>query len=186
MTDIGRCDCVTISVMKDIQIVCDRHPHFFMNSTDGNYKCIAGYCDRHFDQQDGYFEFDEKNEKITDERKYRLCKSDQRYMALTNVKITNDKKTLIWVCPSETCQETRPYGVRGQLSLRESVWKTEPDGKQFYFDVDGLPEGQEAQIWNSRIGWQILLQVNGVPGECAGSYEDPEYALDFLNAKFWA
>lgn len=50
----------------------------------------------------------------------------------------------------------------------------------FFFEVDGLPEGQQAQIVKRHHLWQTRRAVNSVWGEWSGQYDSAEEALSSL------
>lgn len=54
--------------------------------------------------------------------------------------------------------------------------------KAFFFEVDGLPEGQQAQIMKSYNRWQIRRAIDRVWSEWSGHYGSAEEALAELSA----
>ncbi len=52
--------------------------------------------------------------------------------------------------------------------------------KSFFFEVDGLPEGQQAQILERYHRWQTRRAIDGVWGEWSGQYGSAEEALASL------
>ena len=55
----------------------------------------------------------------------------------------------------------------------------------FQYEVDGLPSGQEAQIWKpgDSENWTMRPTVNGNMGDWEGAYQTAQDALDDLRAK---
>ncbi len=52
--------------------------------------------------------------------------------------------------------------------------------KAFFFAVDGLPEGQQAQIIKSYQRWQTRRAIDRIWGEWSGQYGSAEEALASL------
>jgi hypothetical protein len=52
--------------------------------------------------------------------------------------------------------------------------------KVYQYEVQGLPEGEEAFIAEMGHRWQLLRTSNGVQNNWTGEYESPEEALAAL------
>jgi len=63
-----------------------------------------------------------------------------------------------------------------------------PDTRVLRYEVEGLPNGQKAEIAElpGRNQWQILRTQNDKVGKWAGDFDSPEAALSALKAELAA